>query len=185
MCSASTGSRRRRSPSCRLALPRLAVGHALEQLARELREPLPGGAGGERARAPPGRRRCETAARSVVRRSLGDEVGLREREHAREARRGGDRGGASSRSIRSKFASSALARGSRRRSPAPDVAAAPESSGARSSTCTSSRVRSTWARNSSPRPAPLLAPSISPGMSAIDQLAIVALRARRARARAS
>ena len=40
------------------------------------------------------------------------------------------------------------------------------SSGARSRTCTSSRVRSTWARKSWPRPAPSLAPSMSPGMSA-------------------
>ena len=41
------------------------------------------------------------------------------------------------------------------------------SSGARSSTWTSSRVRSTCARNSWPSPAPSLAPSIRPGMSAI------------------
>ena len=41
-----------------------------------------------------------------------------------------------------------------------------ESSGARSSTWTSSRVRSTCARKSCPRPAPSLAPSIRPGMSA-------------------
>ena len=49
------------------------------------------------------------------------------------------------------------------------------SSGARSSTCTSSRVRSTWARKSWPSPAPSLAPSISPGMSATHELAVVGL----------
>ena len=47
------------------------------------------------------------------------------------------------------------------------------SSGARSSTCTSSRVRSTCARKSWPRPAPPEAPSISPGMSASTELPVV------------
>src|SRR2546428_3271869 len=37
---------------------------------------------------------------------------------------------------------------------------------AASTTCTRRRVRSTWRRNSSPRPRPRLAPSMSPGMSA-------------------
>ena len=79
-----------------------------------------------------------------------DEVGLREREHARQ------RGEARVVALRARSSIVAwLATGSE------------PSSGARSSTWTSSRVRSTWARNSWPSPAPALAPSIRPGMSAI------------------
>ena len=55
------------------------------------------------------------------------------------------------------------------------------SSGLRSSTWTSSRVRSTWARNSWPSPAPSLAPSIRPGMSAITSWRDLALQGAQAR----
>ena len=47
------------------------------------------------------------------------------------------------------------------------IGSRPGSSVAQSTTCTSTEQRSTWRRNSRPRPLPSLAPGISPGTSAM------------------
>ena len=140
-----------------------------QQLAGELAQPAPGRArGGDHGHLVPERSRH---SRDGLAHALSARPGPPWRARARAAARARRAScAASSRSI-----VAWLAHAGRRRL---------RSSGAMSSTCTSSRVRSTCARKSWPRPAPSLAPSISPGMSATTAGAH-RLRARPAPARAS
>ena len=105
----------------------------------------------------------------VRRRRLGrHEVGLRQREHARQRARGARR------------APRARARRRRGSRPGPSRRAARGRPRGRAA-----RVRSTCARKSCPRPAPSLAPSIRPGMSASTSWRSPLVERRRAPARAS
>ena len=162
------------------ANPRLAAGRktlcsasasAPARRDRRVRAPARGAA----ARRASSSRPCAGRARGDQHRDLVAEPLAPRRGAPRRASSAGTRSAFDSASSRGSAARRASCAASSASIVAWFAAGSEPSTGARSSTCTSSRVRSTCARNSWPRPAPSLAPSIRPGMSAMHELALGAV----------